>query len=163
MSQSRVSDEAVSRSRGRYIHAVIAAAARSVAVLVCVALTGCLGYGRYAEQVREGFVGMTARQVANCVGTPHSTEQRDDVEEITYLWELAEGTRPGPGVRAPLLPEGTSDPAKVRRGEVGFCELGFELRDGVVESVRSRGQDARGLSADVDCLLVFRHCVVEEP
>lgn len=127
-----------------------------------VALTGCLAYSRYADQVREGFVGMTARQVSDCIGPPHATESRLGVEQLTYFWELEEGARPGPGVRAPLLPRGTSPPHKVRRGEVGFCELGFELRDGTVLSVSSRGQDNRGLSADVDCLLMFRHCVPEE-
>ncbi len=125
-------------------------------------LAGCLGaYGRQVEAVNSGFVGMSGREVASCVGAPHETTEVDGVETASYYWELEPGKRPGQGLhRSPLLPKGTAHAEFVPPSvEVGYCEIVFQLRDGVVQSVSSAGKDGRGLSTAVDCLMMFRHCV----
>ena len=125
-------------------------------------LAGCLGaYGRRAEAVKSSFVGMSGPEVASCVGAPHETTEVDGVETASYYWELEPGKRPGPTLqRSPLLPKGTAHAEFVPLSvEVGYCEIEFQLRDGVVQSVSSAGKDSRGLSTAVDCLMMFRHCV----
>ena len=149
-------------------------------------LLACVGYGEQARQVSDAVVGMKARKVINCMGPPEDFDYEADDEDHAIWVYLRPLQERGPSVvldrqgssRRPELPPVTigrsgqieeDDPNDIRRGrqvefgddeeEFGYCQLSFEIDNGVVSGFEAVGRTSQGLNANTSCTLLARHCV----
>jgi hypothetical protein len=145
---------------------------RSVALLcAALALGGCVGsYERAVEETRAKMIGLTGRELRQCLGVPTDFDREDDVELLTYRWVLerdrGNAVHVGSGGVGGIVigrrdAGGGYDPLGFPRelDEKEFCELRFQLEKGGVTKVTASGRDDVGQRADGPCLMRARHCV----
>ena len=136
-----------------------------------LALCGCAGsYQHAVDETRAKMIGLTGRELRQCLGVPTDFDREDEVEFLTYRWVL-ERDRAGTahdgsgGVGGIVIGRqdagGGYDPLGFPRelDEKAFCELRFELEKGGVTKVTASGTDDVGQRADGPCLMRARHCV----
>ena len=137
--------------------------------LILIGALGCLHtHVSEVERVREGLIGLTARDLRSCLPVPQ-VDPDGEWEHLTYNWfpeqkpygfepdVAAVPGRAGPEHDWPL-------PAGRREGErVAYCRLVISLHAGVVREVRAKGRDHLGLNTNDDCLLQTRRCLPQGP
>jgi len=133
-------------------------------------LAACVGsYSRAVEETRLGLMGLSGRELRQCLGAPLEVDLRDGVERQTYRFErerepwqmsTSSGGLPGPVVDTRGASSGVGSAHE--ESPNGFCQLDFELREGGVTQVFARGRDAQGMNAAGACLLEARHCIPYE-
>ena len=151
---------------------------------IALLLLACQSYGSRAEAVREAIVGLRARQVINCMGPPEDLDYENQDHAIwvylrplvtgAVLTERRMGSPPSGPRRPPQLPPVTiGDPRNPGEGrdaddlddfgddeeDYGYCQLSFELEDGLVSGFEAVGRSSQGLNADAACALLAGHCV----
>ena len=104
--------------------------------------------------LRERLIGLPGVELSRCMGPPFSSEIDGPSERLLYrFYDFPEQVARGAGAQ-PMrdsLRKGI-DPTtgRPRRG-VGFCEIVFELQDGVVSRFEAEGIRPDGL-ADPGCI-----------
>jgi len=143
------------------------------AALWCMALAPCACFGSYeraVDETRAKMIGLSGRDLRECLGVPTDFDREGGVEVLTYRWVL-ERDRPsavriGSGGLGGIVvgrqdAGGGYDPLGFPRelDEKEFCELRFELEKGGVSKVTASGRDGVGQRSDGSCLMRARHCV----
>ena len=139
-------------------------------------------YTQRAERVQTGVVGLSGRDIINCMGPPEDLDYESDLHGLwVYVRPLEEpmGDWASVDARGPDFPvpgrlPGTKDPgldthrkrerefllnptnARIARG---YCLLKFEVDNDVVSGFEARGRSPEGMNADSRCALVARYCV----
>ena len=120
--------------------------------------------------MRGELLGMRGHALRRCLPVPSDTETDGDVERVVYRWTLAAGEG---GRTAKVYQPYEIVPSRRRiQRETGdfllegqppehqpFCQLTFELREGLIRDVQALGRDGEGLNADSLCLMYARPCL----
>jgi hypothetical protein len=135
----------------------------SRALLVFVLAACATATSSDVEKARESLVGMRARHLSQCLGSPTDIETQGETEILTFIVIEKEGdplpsrdpTR-GPELRVPRSRRIDPETGRPQLG-TGYCELRFEVAKGRVRKVDVTGRRADGLS-NRSCILDFDAC-----
>ncbi len=161
---------------------------RAPVILIFFLILSACGetYTQRSDRVRTGVLGLSGRDIINCMGPPEDLDYESDLHG---LWVYVRRLEPpmgemesvdvaGARTGSPVLgrPRGeTNDPTlrdthrnREREFRVnptttkiapGYCLLKFEVGDDVVRGFEARGRSHQGLNADSRCALVARYCL----
>ncbi len=141
-------------------------------------------YTQRAERIRTGIIGLSGRDIINCMGPPEDLDYEserhglwvyvrplekpmDDLASLhTGPLERSAGVGPADLRRDPTLRDTHRDRERefllsptTARIAPGYCLLKFEVYDDVVSGFEARGRSYQGLNADSRCALVARYCL----
>ena len=142
-------------------------------------------YTQRAERIRTGIVGLSGRDIINCMGPPEDLDYESERHGLwIYVRPLehpiddvasldAADPRGSPAMGLPRDRRGDRtlrDRVRGREREFllspttariapGYCLLKFEVNDDVVRGFEVRGRSYEGLNADSRCAVVARYCV----
>ena len=160
---------------------------RGALILSLVLILGACGetYTQRAERIRTGIVGLSGRDIINCMGPPEELDYESDRHGLwVYVRPLGQpmddlsSLHAGPPAEPPALGlpgDSRRDPTPgdrhrdrerefllsptTARIAPGYCLLKFEVDDDVVRGFEARGRSYQGLNADSRCALVARYCL----
>jgi len=148
-----------------------AAITRSAALVVALlCFCACADwYAREVEETREGLIGLAGRDLRECLGVPSDFVIDGDVEQQSYRFEHDDereaALRTG-GIGGVVM--GGSSPGDrsydtrgfpVDDSDKSYCQLDFELTNGLVTRVSAQGRTREGMNADTSCLLRAQVCL----
>jgi hypothetical protein len=141
-------------------------------IVIVVTLCACAGFGSYTravEETRAGLVGLSGRDLRECLGVPSDFVIDGDVEQQSYRFEHddeLETVYGAGGSRGVLIGSRTPgdrsyDPHgfPVIDRDPSYCQLDFELSKGRVTRVSAQGRTPEGMNADASCLLRAQPCL----
>jgi hypothetical protein len=137
-----------------------------------LALTGCVGsYERAIDETRAELIGLTGRDLRQCLGVPTDFDREDGVEYLTYRWvfkpqqPMGVTTGVGSGGIGGIVvgrqdAGGGYDPLGFPRdpSEQSTCQIVFELQKGAVARVTAHGETEVGTKSDGRCLMRASRC-----
>lgn len=140
--------------------------------IAALALTGCVGsYERAIDETRAELIGLTGRDLRQCLGVPTDFDREDGVEYLTYRWvfkpqqPMGVTTGIGSGGIGGIVvgrqdAGGGYDPLGFPRdpSEQSTCQIVFELQKGAVTHVSAHGENEVGNKSDGRCLMRARRC-----
>src|SRR5882672_9389872 len=141
-------------------------------VAAALALAACAGsYERAIDETRAELIGLTGRDLRQCLGVPTDFDREDGVEYLTYRWvfkpqqPMGVTTGIGSGGIGGIVvgrqdAGGGYDPLGFPRdpSEQSTCQIVFELEKGAVTRVTAHGETETGLESDGKCLMRARRC-----
>ncbi len=140
-------------------------------------------YSQRAERIRTGIVGLSGRDIINCMGPPEDLDYESDLHGLWVYVRPLEQPMDEPSLQAgPLegqppfmgLPGDRGGDPTLRNTQrerefllnpttariaPGYCLLKFELNDDVVRGFEARGRSYQGLNADSRCARAARYCL----
>ncbi len=135
-------------------------------------------YTQRAERIRTGILGLSGRDIINCMGPPQDLDYESDFHGLwVYVRPLdlpmddmaaIDASGPDGGPEFMGLPGLDTHRDRERdfllsptteRIAPGYCVLKFEVDDDVVSGFEARGRSHQGLNADSRCARVARYCV----
>jgi hypothetical protein len=137
-----------------------------------LALASCAGsYERAVDETRAELIGLSGRDLRQCLGVPTDFDREDGVEYLTYRWvfkpqqPMGVTTGIGSGGIGGIVigrhdAGGGYDPLGFPRepAEQSTCQIVFELMKGAVTRVTAHGETEVGNKSDGRCLMRARRC-----
>ncbi|MCE2389865.1 MAG: hypothetical protein J4G09_00105 [Proteobacteria bacterium] len=147
---------------------------RISALLTGMLVFGCASYAQEVERVRSELIGLRGHMLRRCMPVPAASETEGELERVVYRWrpvprdsgrymEVFEPHEFPPSERKRNRELGEFLLEGERPGRQPFCQLTFELREGLIQGVQPEGRDAEGLNADALCLMQARACLPPQP
>jgi len=115
----------------------------TLAIGLCLAISGCAGIGQNAESVRAAMVGMNERELISCLGPPDDVSFSDERNYFLYRLEFH--------LDSDLRPSDLKKPAR--------CNLLFQFDQGSVAGVGVRGLNFEGVNANFGCTMLLNRCL----